>query len=245
MSKAKQKSAISSHDIQINTKVDAGFQLHAGRRVRHGFTLIELLVVIAIISLLVSILLPSLQKAKELAKATVCLSNQKGMGLAAQYYFEDSGGSLWTPGWYVMATWDTDTTSWWDRLASYGGFTTRSDGWPYWDNWPEAHAWFCPETAGMIYSYAYRYYQMEKLKVDAIQDMSRKPLFSEFTYWVFGAWIAEYQAGCDFLNPHSEGNNFLFLDLHAEWVPEQVDEDGNENYFELDNSYFSWSDGGW
>lgn len=54
---------------------------------RHlGFTLIELLVVVAIISLLVSILLPSLSKAKELAKTVVCMTNLKNIMTAALIY---------------------------------------------------------------------------------------------------------------------------------------------------------------
>ena len=56
---------------------------------RGGFTLIELLVVIAIISLLVSILLPSLTQAKELAKRAVCMSNLHNIGLAIATYAED------------------------------------------------------------------------------------------------------------------------------------------------------------
>lgn len=58
-------------------------------RRKTGFTLIELLVVVAIISLLVSILLPSLQKAKELAKQVVCASNYKQLALGWEYYAAD------------------------------------------------------------------------------------------------------------------------------------------------------------
>ncbi len=53
---------------------------------KYGFTLIELLVVIAIIALLVSILLPSLNRARELAKRAVCSTNLNGMGKALVLY---------------------------------------------------------------------------------------------------------------------------------------------------------------
>lgn len=55
-----------------------------------GFTLIELLVVVAIISLLVSILMPSLSKAKELAKQAICMSTQRQMGVGLQMYVAEN-----------------------------------------------------------------------------------------------------------------------------------------------------------
>ncbi len=55
-----------------------------------GFTLIELLVVVAIIAVLISILLPSLARARELARRTVCMANLDGLGNAATLYHEEN-----------------------------------------------------------------------------------------------------------------------------------------------------------
>jgi len=58
---------------------------------RHrGFTLIELLVVISIIAILVAMLMPSLVRAKELARRIMCLSNQRHMVTAAHTYVADN-----------------------------------------------------------------------------------------------------------------------------------------------------------
>ena len=56
---------------------------------KKAFTLIELLVVIAIISLLVSILLPSLTRAKDLAREVSCAANKRALGMATQFYVEE------------------------------------------------------------------------------------------------------------------------------------------------------------
>ncbi len=65
-----------------------------------GFTLIELLVVISIMSLLMSILLPALSRARELGKRIVCQSNLRQLTFAWTMYAMDNDDKLCSPDTY-------------------------------------------------------------------------------------------------------------------------------------------------
>lgn len=118
---------------------------------KKGFTLIELLVVIAIIAILAAILFPVFAQAKEAAKKTVCVSNQKQIGLGIMMYLTDND-DVYPQSQYGIG--DTQV-SWSAVVYPYikNGKTYINANTGIMQQWAEDGMWRCPSAPQQSYNY--------------------------------------------------------------------------------------------
>ena len=197
------------------------------RQPLHGFTLIELLVVIAIIALLVSILLPSLNKAKELAQRIVCASNQRGIGQAIQFYLHDSEGIFPMP----QDFYPSSISYIYRGMTYYGSYLG------------DAKILICPaddingENSYAISQWTFQGGASNPLDIESVSSPEYAVLLWAYwypdttdvvglnaDYWPYaGSLIAGYSVGtgdpnCDpLVRAHLGGSNILFMDFHVEY----------------------------
>ncbi|MEM6457817.1 MAG: DUF1559 domain-containing protein [Planctomycetota bacterium] len=214
---------------------------------RRGFTLIELLVVISIIAILIAILLPTLRSAREAAKAAVCSSNMRQIGLGILTYASDYGQTL-PPGRDFVASEGGVKRDWWFIAEYVTGAKPRD----------ELHfdVFYCPtvrdagigyepgvpgNTAGLVqhnHNYAfnttlfpeqdiagegvYRYVRLFELRAPTQSAMLTDGSVAD-TGWKHNFFAARHLFSDDALfrlgTPHaSETANLLYADGHVERI---------------------------
>jgi len=186
-------------------------------RCKRGFTLIELLVVIAIIAILAAILFPVFARAREKARQSSCLNNQKQIALAFHMYVQDYDEGI--PRYYFEVTHPAN--------PEYG----QPNGWiraldvlgPYIKN---AQVRYCPSDdyrGRYLMNYGYNYYYLGPWNLPTAAAK-----IGEVTHPAQTLCFGETNNGYDCLiqpphdrtntNRHNNGANYSFCDGHAKWV---------------------------
>lgn len=231
-------------------RFDEDCEMEEKRTSRGAFTLIELLVVIAIISLLVSILLPSLQQARHLAKGVVCQTNLRSIGTSIMFYANDYDGYAPPAGrdYWGFPFWD-------QYLISFGGampglFRCPVKSLDHLESWMVKwnEAWMRTIygndiSTGKSYSANYVFIDSEynqspktirpRPKIDSVDYLDRKMMAQCYGEWasiqgtvdasgVFTSdfWERVNDGRVQFIHGNEDKMNFLMADSHVEVLTE-------------------------
>ena len=202
---------------------------------RHAFTLIELLVVIAIIAILAAILFPVFAQARENARKTVCVSNEKQIGTATAMYWHDYDERFAA---------QPVEASLIQEAAGGDAWNYYNASFPYLKN---KQVWLCPDDVAntnpvlkvaapnMGYHFNGNVITPKGVALAAIQSPSGLMLMRESGVGTVynRAYLRPYPGDCDdtigwapppgspYKFPHRNGINLLIADSHVKWyIPE-------------------------
>ena len=127
----------------------------AGKLRSAGFTLVELLVVIAIIGVLVGLLLPAVQAARETARRTQCISHLKQIGLAIHGFHDVKRGLPATRQACYHGTWANQLWPYIEQVAAANGWDEEQYYWqPQEKRELQIEIYFCPSRRAPMVSTA-------------------------------------------------------------------------------------------
>ena len=205
-----------------------------------AFTLVELLTVIAIIGVLAGILIPIVGSVRRNAKQAQCLSNVRQIGLGMKLFASDNRNRL---PYMINASVKT-----WDQQLLEGGYL------------PKGQVFRCPSDegvrteSGFIRSYAYNNYVGDATGAQTLKGLlgnATKPLSNIILVADGGYGLAVMNSGTG-VNASKNGNcqtnhrdgtvnkgaNYVFADMHAAWMVDSGDYDGNAASVALHNRYW-------
>ncbi len=185
-----------------------------GIRKHSGFTLIELLVVIAIIALLVSILVPSLNRAKEMANTIKCMTILRGLGQCYGFYQSDYDSGI-PP--IIRGSSAHKTATWIELLGPYGKDVFVDEKGTYYNGL----AVQCPKFRTDYNSYAQNinvgYYewggQLKKwpdrpTTFDQVKRLADTELMAEHYHLMHGSGVVDYLGVWDKPAKHLGGDGW-------------------------------------